>query len=443
MRINYFIFIFTKNNKKMENNLSKIPIDRIKCILNDLVEITNNSTNNLKRKLEEHFKTVDTNAIVWNWNDYTNEEEFVKRWSEFLFNKISITQEKDISFNLIDFLWIIDSLARNLNSQTFQSDFYKFALYEVVDNIQCYSYQFSQFFRTKFELLEKEKVKYTFKDFLVELLKTSFAEIDSFLEDLVYLLGNDENQDSLSLITLKNNIEDIKADILGSIGKIFILLNDSVTQVEGIISSALAALEVKKINNAKYKGAISYMTTQTRLNNITRKLVDGFYRKLILNYNSSIRANELFMNEEDFTMNKEPFDTETDALIFAEQVYFKNVPIFKTVNIKNRYSDIIVSLIENKEFKTTFESILLSKPVLEFFEHEQSEYFKNEKFEKAYYFAQNNIALLWEAIKLIPMPENIGGATTDMLRIFINTVPKKFYNCNVNNSEDEIERKVK
>jgi hypothetical protein len=417
------------------NEHKRQQINRIKKILNTLYTISNRPKQPVKANLEKAFEITKTNAFVWNWNDYTDEEQFVKRWSDLLFYKISTTEEKNISFNVKDFLDIINSISENLSIETFQTDFYKFALNQIVDNIQCYSYAFSQFFKTKFQVLNE--VKYTFKAFLCEILKSNFDEICSFVDDFLYLLDDED-----TLNCLKNNIAGFKESILKDKNELIKLLERHVEYVESMLPSTLDGLNIKFDQNEKCQKLNNYRCVRSRLQTISKKLEKDYFKKLIENLSSSIQANELFLNEEDFTMIKETIDTEVDPLILAELVYFKNVPIFNKVTITNHYSDFIANTLNDKEFRILFERILLSKPVLEFFDFEQREYFKDEKFDKGYYFAINNMALLWDSIKLIPMPENIGGATTDMLRIFINIIPKKVYNCKIKKFEDDIEKKV-
>jgi hypothetical protein len=419
------------------NDINKQPIERIKEILNTLFKVSKSYTKTMKEDLIKAFQITKASAFVWNWNDYNDEEQFMKRWTEFLFYKISITEPQHISFNLNDFLYIIESLSKNLNTETFQSDLFKFALNQIVDNIQCYSYPFSQFFKTKFEVLKN--VKYTFKAFLKELLEKNLEEVSSFLNDLVYVL---EEPDSDTLNALRGEIDQLKQkmNVPNSKKELLNLLHKYAEHVESMLPMVFANAAIKYNNNENFSQDPNYESIRSRINNI--KLEEGYFAKLIENVSSSIEANEYFINEEDFIMNKETIDTAVYPLIFAELVFFKNVPIFKKVNLNNHYADFVTSLLNDNDFKTLFEKILLSKPVREFFEFERSEYFRYEKFDKDYYFALNDPSILWNSIKLIPMPENIGGATTDMLRIFINIIPKKFYNCNVKKFNDEIQQKV-
>ena len=55
-----------------------------------------------------------------------------------------------------------------------------------------------------------------------------------------------------------------------------------------------------------------------------------------------------------------------------------------------------------------------------------------------FYILPQNFDFFWRRIYLIPLPEFVAGATTIMLTIYLNTLPKSFNKCKSNDEKEKV-----
>jgi hypothetical protein len=414
------------------------PIEHIVGILKTIIKYSTKPKNTIKRYLTEHLSIVETKEIIWKWEDYDSEVVYASQWSQYLFHTIVVTEGQQLKMNISTLLPIIQYLSANLTYESLKEDFYKFTLIQLVENIKSRNTQFLHFISLKFDITGN----YNFKAFLKDLIRINFDNLYSLFDNILYVLS-EESEFIGSVRKYKLIFKLLEVDFFNNQEEIKKLTEECKEEViERITPSAMIQLGLR----LNYFASLKFITVDTKdkinkLIDIETKLTYGYVVKIFSNVKSGIEAWDYFNDEDDFGISKElNSENELDSFKYAEMVYFQNVPVVNRISKANSYKQFVTDLLGNQYFKELFERILLSKTMVEFFKSEQQ--FEPHESKSSNYFAYNNLSILWQSIKFITLPNNITGMTSDMLRIFINTVPKRIHNC-CDRTDDQVEQEVK
>jgi hypothetical protein len=384
----------------------------LKSLISNL-DVNKVKKDNYKETLKNELNITGVEKItIWNESDYY--DKFTESWTKFLHSNIDKLDNDILHANIRGLEILITRTLPFVNNQ--MSDLTKFLLYYIVDNMKKLSIERVAFYAQK---LKSENIK---GNRLYQPL--AFMAFDTFFTDYRDTLDNYQNS-----LNLEEGSE--VADSLLNIDHYlseFIKKRTTKSKLKGNeLTVCLAKLAIFRVECSE----ILQLTVNEKNESLWHTLKKC--ENLLLTY---LIYFERYCYCNDFSI--ENYDEKKDYYInFAEVTYFKHIPIMSNVKI-NPYEKQIEALLDSVKFRKLFEHILNSEPVKEFYKHERELYF--EGMEGGYYVLPEKMNFFWNAIKLIPLPMNIAGATTKMLTIYINTTPKPY--ANVENFDQELEHEV-
>jgi hypothetical protein len=390
----------------------------IKSKLNTLIKVYSYSSvtkDDFKEILMKELEIKgNEKTVIWDEDDYDN--SFAVNWINHSYSRILKISSVELFTNMLPLNILIK---RTLAYEGEMNDFVKFTLYYIVDNMSPLKVERIGFFSQKLKVQNKGNEKFlvrlmlSFNYFYRIYVQSTQVYLNEFSENLL----NENISEGLldlqpDLTFIKKNMDDEGQNDYGKIKESLGKVSKYVKGFNDLLNSTVNEDNIDKWNCLKRH--------EFRLTTYI-SYFEKYYEEVnffIDNYNEK---NHLILN-------------------FPEIVYFNYVPICYEKKI-NPYKQKLESFLNSPDFKRLFEKVLASKPITSFYKRERAEYFSAEP-ESSYYILPHKFDYFWKSIKLIPLPENIAGATTKMLTMYINTIPKAFDNIeNITQEEEEIVNK--
>jgi hypothetical protein len=391
--------------------------EKINSVFKELFRIKDKSDQfDFKKNLISDFGILkSTTSKVWKRTDY--DHDFINCWLDYFHSQILATSEQDLWLNLGLLKPVIDAIS---DYDCEGNDFVKFILCFIVDSICSYEKSKIDFFTQK--LTKPKAVTKKDPSFIKHLKNACVTVIDGCRK---------------TFMDLRNSMTSVFAD------KIRLKQTSFEKAIEGFYGENFTALSIKKISTSLFDSYVGitkdindYNETEDDFMKIKEN--DEHWTNFRAWYNESVDCLDeikLYENIEDFCMKDRDYIINEDFKNYLKITYSKNIPYDKEPNTFNECEKIITDFLTEKDFKRLFEDICMSKVIKSFYSFEYENYFpkNNEEVgikisEKDYYILLKDFPFFWDRVKVIPLPENIVGVTTDMLVIYINLIQKKFFN---------------
>jgi hypothetical protein len=399
----------------MENFELKDVLETLQFIMKEFEETTNSEI--FKSNLMERFQIKDKiRSKIWKRGAYIS--NFCSSWQNDLNSKLCSTDSSTLKNNLKGVKEMIKLIISELEERN-STDFMKWILYYLVENISHFQHKHISFFINKLHKTVESGIM-TFREVI-------FCHIDGLFTALLKNLKNLR----LTLIKLSasNELVDLCSSIdedLNAISEKF-NINTALTNTEDIkecisgVEKSIGELSKLILELELFCSQHSNIGPQLRLLKASkRKFVKNliqykeFYYVKDFNLVKPINNDKFLKENEEENLDRESY----------ELFYYKYVPYSHDDKL-NSFGLRINALIRDIDFRIFFEHVCKTKLVEDFLIDAKKHYFNSiNKGEKSYYVIKDNFEFFWDSIKVMPLSLNIASATTKMLTIHINNLPK-------------------